>query len=438
MSLNYKHLLIFVFIIFTSSVWAMPTDSLRLEKRKGQQFIIHRVEPQETLFSISRRYNVTLDEIEKYNPEVKEGLKMFAELKIPYGDRKGRQSRKEEKTPDTPRAQESDYHIINAGETLFAISRKYGISVDAIKEINGLSSNEISVGDTLRLKHAPVVEISPAPNQKNTPTTHEKFHVVVPSETLFAISRKYGITVDSLRAYNQLSSNSIGVGDTLWLSTNRAEAPPVNQPTSKPKDQQTSKPTNRPSDQATKIDSSLYHFVKPSETLFSISKQYELDLDTLVKWNELDSYNLSIGQRLVIAKGGQATKTSAPPIVKIEPPKKKQLDTLYVETDNSPIRTKSNLNAEGRMEILQEGFAMEIEDTDHTSKYLALHRDAPPGTLMKVVNQMNGKTVDVRVVGNLPESGLNKNVMLRISHAAFVGLGALDFKIPVQASYVEK
>ena len=78
---------------------------------------------------------------------------------------------------------------------------------------------------------------------------------------------------------------------------------------------------------------------------------------------------------------------------------------------------------------------MIIDDTDFTTKYLALHKTAPMGSLVKVINRMTNKEVEVRVVGNLPETGLNRNVLLRLSSAAYEKLGALDQKIPVTSSY---
>ncbi|UXP31304.1 LysM peptidoglycan-binding domain-containing protein [Reichenbachiella agarivorans] len=331
-----------------------------MEKIKGKKFIIHRVEPKETLYSISKRYDVEISEIEKYNPSIITGLKMYDELTIPY-------TKKKKDSTDTD-----------------------------------LSESKTS-----------------APQPSNQSSTH----IVKTGETLFAISRNYQIPIDSIIRYNHLTSNNIGIGDTLLLKPEKSIKPV-------PK---TAEVNTLP------LNTATYHIVQPQETMFGISKQYGVTLDELTTWNQLQSYNLSIGQKLIVASGvprEEKAETKDPLLI----PKKKKfaLDTIYVKTDNSDIKTKSSVNEAGKTEIKQEGFVMEIEDTDHTSKYLALHKQAAVGTLILVQNQMNGKKVYVRVVGALPETGLNKNVMMRISHAAFVGLGGIDSKIPVLTQYTKE
>ena len=77
-----------------------------------------------------------------------------------------------------------------------------------------------------------------------------------------------------------------------------------------------------------------------------------------------------------------------------------------------------------------------IDGNSDTKKYLALHRTAPIGTIMRVRNEMTNLSVFVRVVGKLPNTGANNNVLLRLSQAAQEALGALDGKFRVEVSYV--
>ena len=71
----------------------------------------------------------------------------------------------------------------------------------------------------------------------------------------------------------------------------------------------------------------------------------------------------------------------------------------------------------------------------NTSKYLALHRHLPIGTNIEVKNLMNGQLVHVKVVGKLPNTGLNKKLIVRLSKAAYDQLGILDSKARVEVSY---
>ena len=81
------------------------------------------------------------------------------------------------------------------------------------------------------------------------------------------------------------------------------------------------------------------------------------------------------------------------------------------------------------------GIAAPISNSG-TDKYLALHKTAPVGTIMQVKNQMNGQSVYVRVIGALPDTGENENVLVRLSPRAMQKLGTSDAKFRVETSYV--
>jgi rare lipoprotein A (peptidoglycan hydrolase) len=69
------------------------------------------------------------------------------------------------------------------------------------------------------------------------------------------------------------------------------------------------------------------------------------------------------------------------------------------------------------------------------SKFYALHRTAPPGTIIRVTNKMNGRHVFVKVVGVLPDTGDNQHAILKISESAVDKLGVLDAQFLVELNY---
>jgi hypothetical protein len=174
-----------------------------------------------------------------------------------------------------------------------------------------------------------------------------------------------------------------------------------------------------------------YYIVELSETLYSISLKFNLDIQNIKDWNNLASNNLSVGQKLDLNKSSRDSVIYKPKPVVITKP----IDTLYVSTDNSRFKKKTEMN-DNIEKTLEEGFAAKIEKTQDTRKYLALHRNAPIGTVIEVKNQMTDLSIFARVVGKLPETGLNQNVLIRLSHAAFSKLGALNSKIPVEIGFV--
>ncbi|MGI8892798.1 MAG: peptidoglycan-binding protein, partial [Bacteroidia bacterium] len=84
----------------------------------------------------------------------------------------------------------------------------------------------------------------------------------------------------------------------------------------------------------------------------------------------------------------------------------------------------------------EKGSASWIDDNDiNPSKFYALHRSAPTGTIIKVTNRMNNKTVFVKVVGVLPNTGDNSNITIKLSKAAASKLDVIDARFQAELNY---
>ena len=149
----------------------------------------------------------------------------------------------------------------------------------------------------------------------------------------------------------------------------------------------------------------ISHVVKKGETLYSISKLYEIEISELKKQNNLLTNELLINQKIVFVKNNIVYKD----VIKEEDKKTKK----------------------------EEGFAASIDESIESDKYLALHKSARNGTIIFVKNQMNGNVVIVRVVGKLPNTGNNDKISIRLSSIAFDKLDARDSIIPVELTYVK-
>ena len=86
-------------------------------------------------------------------------------------------------------------------------------------------------------------------------------------------------------------------------------------------------------------------------------------------------------------------------------------------------------------EIIEGGLAELIEGTEGNRKYLALHRSAPMGTILKVRNEMNNREVFVRVMGKLPDTAMTDKLIIKISRSAYDRLGAIDPRFRVEVTY---
>lgn len=96
-------------------------------------------------------------------------------------------------------------HTVQRGETLFSISNRYGLTLEELRSMNGISGNAIQVGQKLRVKGQP----APPPAQKT------QYHTVKRGETLFSISNRYGVSVDDLKQWNNIRNNNLMAGKKI-------------------------------------------------------------------------------------------------------------------------------------------------------------------------------------------------------------------------------
>ncbi|OKL38822.1 peptidoglycan-binding protein [Pontibacter flavimaris] len=200
------------------------------------------------------------------------------------------------------------------------------------------------------------------------------------------------------------------------------------------------------------------HTVEPKQTLYSVSRMYNISVENLRFWNKLPGNTIEIGQELIVGVG-EPTPTQKP-LYMPEPDDEmtKGADSNAVASagpaNPAPVNatpvvvtTKERVMEEeepeedaspaGMNKRIEAGMAEMIDPkTNDTNKYLALHKTAPVGTIMQVKNAMNGQVVYVRVIGKLPETGENERVVVRLSKKAYQKLGAVDPRFRVELSYM--
>lgn len=306
-------------------------------------------------------------------------------------------------------------HRVEAGETLYSIGRRYGASVDEIKQANGGLTTNISVGQEIRVPWNKRDEATGA-----VPQATADYHLVEPGQTLYSISRLYNVSVDDLKAWNKLQSNELAAGQRLIVKNGGAE------------------PASAIVAGAPGAGYS-YHVVQPSETLYGISRKFDVTIDEIKEWNNLSGNTLSVGQSIIVGKPEQAGTLTAS--IEETPAREKKKELLATENGslkqiNKKGYTTDTTQVAGYEKVIEEGFAAVIENSPDTNKFLALHRTAPIGAILEVKNRMNDRSIYVRVVGTLPDTGVNNKVLIRLSQKAFERLGSPDPKVPVEVSYV--
>lgn len=166
----------------------------------------HEVKAGETFYSIASKYGVKVSELMQWNNLGSSGLKVGQILVLKQGIKaNGTDSTKGSTQAVITRSVK--YHTVMSGETLYSISRLYNVAVDSIMVWNKMAS------PTLR----PGQEIMVSTPYNKTSTNTAKTYTVQAGDTLYSISRKFGVSVADIRKLNQLTNDSLAVGQTLIL-----------------------------------------------------------------------------------------------------------------------------------------------------------------------------------------------------------------------------
>ena len=363
-------------------------DSVGIEKVGNKTFIIHQVDEKETLFGISRRYQVAVSDIIENNPLLSDGIKIGQRIRIPF-------------IPKTAVPSGSTLHKVLPGETMFSISKKYGVSVSDILGWNTLEGTDISVGQSLIIKgvEPKAVPVQPEAQPVVQPVVQPKEEKAAPIITPPATVK----TVPEPKKEIAKASTPSPVA-----------ASPV----------KTATPSNLPGDWIT-------HTVAQGETLFSISKKYNTNVNDIQSWNGLGSNNISVGQKLKVGRESNSNVpvvTSTVPVIINNEKTNATLSTAKPDLGDTDASTAYK-------NIKETGLAEVIEGTANHKKYLVLHKEAPVGTIMRVRNEENDITIFARVVGKLPDTGDNSKLVVKLSKAAYDQLRAVNPRFPVEVSY---
>lgn len=178
----------------------------------GKKYYVHTVKSGDTLYSIAKAYEVGENDIRECNPSVGDGLRIDQTVKIPVPASAIIKANAEKK-------RKKDYivHKVKAGQTLYAIARDYNISVAQLREDNpSVNPQALSVGESLWIRRKAIgssteqqaqAEMVEYTDNLNKATSDDGFdnHVVQPGETIYSLSRRYGITETEFAQLNDVS-----------------------------------------------------------------------------------------------------------------------------------------------------------------------------------------------------------------------------------------
>ena len=204
-------------------------------------------------------------------------------------------------------------YTVSVGDTLWAISRKFGVTITQLKSWNNLSSDMIYVGQKLSIQtgtgNTAVTPTPSTPVVPNNPTTsNAQTYTVVAGDSVWKIAHQFGISMDTLRSLNNIQNNFIYPGQVLKIrlisSSNGTTTVPTPTTPSIPSQNQS---TNTGSNQTASVGN---YTVKAGDSLWSIANKHGLSVAQLKSMNGLSSDMIYAGQKLTVKTGASSTSST--------------------------------------------------------------------------------------------------------------------------------
>jgi len=172
----------------------IPGQSLNTQLSSA--FTSYIVRQGDSLYLIAKQFGTTVDDIKNINGLISNSLRIGQILKIP---------RPTQNTQSTSTG--NTLYTVRTGDSLYTISKLFNTTIEAIKATNGLSSDALSIGQILRI-----------PNTFNYPTTSaNNTYIVKSGDSLYTIARSFNTTIEAIKAINGLSSDALSIGQILRI-----------------------------------------------------------------------------------------------------------------------------------------------------------------------------------------------------------------------------
>ena len=219
-----------IFVISISNVYSQSAIKISTEKVliNGAKFYIHTIKQGETLYSISKAYSVTSQELKKYNTDLSSNLKLGATLKIPIVENLSTNSKKSKSIQVTKNVEIQDttynsyiYHVISKGETMYSLTKKYSIDKEELISLNPNLEKGFNVGFEIKIPRITNNNIITNAFKNSRDTVNFIYHKIQLSETLYSLSKKYFVKERKIKKTNKgVDFNNLTLGQLIKITRN--------------------------------------------------------------------------------------------------------------------------------------------------------------------------------------------------------------------------
>lgn len=227
------------------------------DENNPSECVIYTVVKGDNLYSIAKKYDTTVDAIKRYNNLTSNNLSIGQRIRIPcYMD-------------DSDNTTMPDYvnYTVQAGDSLYSIANKFGTTVDKIKKDNNLKTDVLSIGQVLIVDdNKGVSSVEECYGEDFVVPGDYITYTVKSGDNLYSIARKYNTSVLEIKSLNNLSTNSLSIGQVLKIPST----------------------------------GDTYYTVQAGDSLYSIARKFDTTVDAIKRKNNLTSNLLSLGQKLII------------------------------------------------------------------------------------------------------------------------------------------
>ncbi|MDD3340647.1 MAG: LysM peptidoglycan-binding domain-containing protein [Bacilli bacterium] len=223
----------------------------------------------DSLWSIAKMFNTTVDTLKTLNNLPSNALQVGQVLRVSV-------------IPSAP--EESDIYVVKAGDTLWQIASKYNTTANELLRLNNLTTSSLSIGQQIKVPNT--IIIGDDNSNENLIPPDETLYTVKTGDTLWNIASKYNISAEELMKYNDLSSSALSIGQILQIP----------------------KKTDEGTEGTAPSDSSYTNYtVKAGDNLWDVASRYNTTVDTLMRYNNLPTNLLSVGQVIRIPNASAIT-----------------------------------------------------------------------------------------------------------------------------------